>query len=93
VHDAAWPRGDVDRFVLAKLESHDLLPNPPADKRTLLRRVTFDLIGLPPTPEETRDFLADDSSGAYEAVVDRLLGCRQYGERWGRHWLDVVRYA
>ena len=93
VRDVSWPRGDVDRFVLAKLESYDLQPSPPADKRTLLRRVTFDLIGLPPTPEETRDFLADESPGAFEAVVDRLLGCRQYGERWGRHWLDVVRYA
>lgn len=93
VRQAEWLRGAVDQFLLAKLEANGLQPSPAADKRTLLRRATFDLIGLPPTPEETRAFLADESLEAFEKVVDRLLACRQYGERWGRHWLDVVRYA
>ena len=93
VREGAWPRGDIDRFILAKLESRELTPSPPADKRTLIRRVTFDLIGLPPTPAETAAFLADNSPAAFEKIVDRLLASRQYGERWGRHWLDVVRYA
>ncbi len=93
VTNIGWPQGDIDRFVLAKLESRGLTPSPAADKRTLLRRITFDLIGLPPTPDETTAFLADNSSTAFEKVVDRLLASRQYGERWGRHWLDVVRYA
>ena len=93
VKDAAWPRGPVDRFILAKLEAKNLSPAPPADKRTLLRRVTFDLIGLPPTPAEIDAFLKGDASDAYEKVVDRLLASPQFGERWGRHWLDLVRYA
>jgi hypothetical protein len=88
-----WPRTPIDRFVLAKLEAAGLEPAPPADKRTLLRRVTFDLTGLPPTPEEIDAFLRDDSPDAYEKVVDRLLASPRYGERWGRHWLDLVRYA
>jgi hypothetical protein len=88
-----WAAGPIDRFVLAKLRERDLSPADPADKRTLLRRVTFDLTGLPPTPEEVDAFLADDSPGAYAKVVDRLLASPRYGERWGRHWLDVVRYA
>jgi hypothetical protein len=88
-----WPQSDVDRFVFAKMADQGLAPAPPADKRTLLRRVTFDLTGLPPTPEEIDAFLADDSSTAFATVVDRLLASRHYGERWGRHWLDVVRYA
>ncbi len=88
VKDAAWPRGPVDRFILAKLEAKNLSPAPPADKRTLLRRVTFDLIGLPPTPAEIDAFLKGDASDAYEKVVDRLLASPQFGERWGRHWLD-----
>ncbi|MFG0264046.1 MAG: PSD1 and planctomycete cytochrome C domain-containing protein [Rhodopirellula sp. JB055] len=83
----------IDAFVLAKLEEHGLRLNPPADKRTLLRRVTFDLIGLPPTPEEIDAFLADDSPDAFARVVDRLLASPHYGERWARHWLDVARYA
>ena len=83
----------VDRFILAGLEAKGLAPAAPADKRTLLRRATFDLIGLPPTPEEIDAFLADDSPDAFAKVVDRLLASPQYGERWGRHWLDVVRYA
>jgi len=88
-----WPQSDVDRFVFAKLSDHGLAPAPAADKLTLLRRVTFDLTGLPPTPTEIDSFLADDSSTAFAKVVDRLLASQQYGERWGRHWLDVVRYA
>jgi hypothetical protein len=93
VKDSAWPLTAVDRFVLAKLEEKGLTPAPPADKRTLVRRATFDLTGLPPTPEEIDAFLKDDSPDAFARVVDRLLASRAYGERWGRHWLDVVRYA
>jgi hypothetical protein len=88
-----WPRTSVDRFLLAKLEERGLTPSSPADRRTLLRRVTFDLIGLPPTPEEIADFVADRSPDAFAKVVDRLLASPHYGERWGRHWLDVARYA
>lgn len=93
VQDANWCRTEIDRFILAKLESRGLRPNPTADKRTLIRRVTYDLTGLPPTPIEIQAFLADDRDGAFEAMVERLLLSPQYGERWGRHWLDVVRYA
>jgi len=93
VRDAAWPRTDIDRFVMAKLDAAGLKPVPDADRRTLLRRVAFDLTGLPPTPEEIRAFLADDRPGAFGRVVDRLLASKHYGERWGRHWLDVARYA
>jgi cytochrome c553 len=93
VLDAAWPKSPIDRFILAKLESKGLRPVGPADKRTLLRRVTFDLIGLPPTPEEVAAFLADDSPNAFARVIDRLLASPRYGERWGRHWLDVARYG
>jgi cytochrome c553 len=83
----------VDAFVLAKLRDRGLSPAPPADRRTLLRRVTYDLTGLPPTPEEIDAFLTDDSPRAFETVVERLLASPAYGERWGRHWLDVVRYS
>jgi len=93
VKQADWPRNDLDRFILAKLESSGLKPAQPADKRIWLRRVTFDLIGLPPTPNEIDAFLADDSVQAYEKVVDRLLASPHYGERWARHWLDLVRYG
>ena len=93
VQDAAWPQSPIDRFILARLEANGLAPAPPADKRTLLRRVTFDLIGLPPTPEEIDAFLADDAPDAFARVVDRLLASPHYGERWGRHWLDVARYG
>jgi len=93
VKDTAWPKTDIDHFILAPLEAKNLKPATLADKRTLLRRATFDLIGLPPTPEEIDAFLADSSSSAFAKVVDRLLAAPQYGERWGRHWLDVVRYA
>ena len=93
VRDTSWARSPIDRFLLAALENKDLAPAAPADKRTLLRRATFDLIGLPPTPAEIDAFLADHSPQAFGRVVDRLLASPRYGERWGRHWLDVVRYA
>ncbi|MGI8989454.1 MAG: PSD1 and planctomycete cytochrome C domain-containing protein [Bryobacteraceae bacterium] len=93
VKDASWPKSPVDNFVLAKLDQQGLTPVKPADKRTLLRRATFDLIGLPPTPEEVDAFLADPSPDAFAKVVDRLLASPHYGERWARHWLDVARYA
>jgi hypothetical protein len=83
----------IDAFIGAKLRSQNLKLNPPADKNTLLRRAYFDLIGLPPTPEETQAFLTDNSPAAFEHVVDRLLASPKYGERWGRHWLDLARYA
>jgi hypothetical protein len=83
----------IDAFIVARLESAGLAPAPPADKRTLIRRLTFDLVGLPPTPAEIEAFLADGSPDAVSRVVDRLLSAPQYGERWGRHWLDVARYA
>ncbi len=88
-----WPRTSTDNFILAKLDSAGLKPAAKADKRTLIRRATFDLIGLPPTPEEVSDFLADDSPDAFARVVDRLLASPHYGERWARHWLDVARYG
>lgn len=88
-----WGLSPIDAFVLAKLEAKGLAPPVRATKRELIRRATFDLTGLPPTPEEIASFLADDSSGAFEKVVDRLLATRAYGEHWGRKWLDVVRYA
>lgn len=88
-----WCQNDVDRFIAGKLEEAGLQPNPPADKLTLLRRVTFDLTGLPPTPSEQKAFLADHTRGAYAKVVDRLLDSPRYGERWAQHWLDVVRYS
>jgi hypothetical protein len=93
VKNHEWPRGDVDRFILAKLEERGLAPARDADKRTLIRRATFDLIGLPPTPEEIDAFLADESPDAFARLVDRLLASPHYGERWGRFWLDLVRYA
>jgi hypothetical protein len=93
VKDDARARSDLDRFILAKLEEKGIKPTPPADKRTLIRRATFDLTGLPPTPAEIDAFLKDDSPEAFAKVVDRLLASPAYGERWGRHWLDVVRYA
>jgi hypothetical protein len=88
-----WPRDPVDRFLLARLEERGLKPAGPADRRTLLRRLHFDLIGLPPTPEETAAFLRDSSPDAVEKVVDRLLASPHFGQHWGRHWLDLVRYA
>lgn len=88
-----WASTDIDRFVLAKLETKNVVPSKPADKITLLRRVTLDLTGLPPTPEEVQAFLADNSADAYRKVVDRLLASPHYGERWARHWLDLARYS
>jgi len=93
VKNQRWVRNPIDAFVLAKLEARGMAPSRRADKRTLIRRVTYDLTGLPPTPAEVEDFLADDSPEAFARVVDRLLGSPRYGERWGRHWLDVARYA
>ena len=93
VKDKKWPRSPTDNFILAKLEKQRLKPGRPADKRTLIRRATFDLTGLPPKPEEIEAFLADDSDTAFVNVVERLLATPQFGERWGRHWLDVARYA
>jgi hypothetical protein len=93
VRDRSWVRTPIDAFVLARLEPQGLRPAPPADRRTLLRRVYFDLIGLPPTPDEQQAFLQDASPAALARVVDDLLSRPQYGERWARHWLDVVRYA
>jgi hypothetical protein len=86
-------RNPIDAFILARLDAAKLSPSPVADRRTLIRRATFDLTGLPPTPEEIDDFLKDESPGAYEKLIDRLLASPRYGERWGRHWLDVARYA
>jgi hypothetical protein len=93
VNNKAWGHSPVDRFILARLESKGLKPVADADKRTLIRRATFDLTGLPPTPEEVDSFLNDTSAKAFEKVIDRLLASPNYGERWGRHWLDIVRYA
>lgn len=93
VKNSAWVKSPIDAFILAKLEEKNLQPAPAADKLTLLRRATFDLTGLPPTETEIKDFLADASPKAFEKVVDRLLASPRYGEKWGRHWLDVARYA
>jgi len=95
VKDNAWARSAVDRFILAELEARNLAPAPPADRRTLIRRVYFDLVGLPPTPEQVREFLDDKLStpDALARVVDSLLESPHFGERWARHWLDLVRYA
>jgi mono/diheme cytochrome c family protein len=91
--DTRWVQNPVDAFVLAKLTAKGLAPAPPAEKTSLLRRVYYDLIGLPPSPEEVEVFLKDTSPDAFEKVVDRLLASSHYGERWARHWLDLVRYA
>src|SRR3984957_8005347 len=88
-----WARTPIDNFVLARLEKEKLAPSPEADKTTLLRRLSLDLIGLPPSIAEVDAFLADTSKGAYEKQVERLLASPHYGERWGRHWLDAARYA
>ncbi|MES1262573.1 MAG: DUF1549 domain-containing protein, partial [Acidobacteriota bacterium] len=93
VKNAKWVRNPIDRFVLAKLEAEGLTPSPEVDRARLLRRVSLDLIGLPPTPEEVDTFLKDKSPQAYEKQVDRLLASPHYGEKWARHWLDGARYA
>lgn len=88
-----WKSNPIDRFILSRLQAEGFRPAAQADKRTLIRRATFDLIGLPPTPLEVNDFLEDESPDAFAKVIDRLLSSPHYGERWGRHWLDLVRYA
>jgi cytochrome c553 len=93
LQDASWPRTEIDKYILAGLEAKQLKPASDADKETLIRRVTFDLVGLPPTPQEIDAFVNDASSNALEKVIDRLLASPQFGERWGRHWLDVARYG
>jgi hypothetical protein len=93
VRDAAWPSGDIDCFILARLEAAGLRPTADADRATLARRLFYDLIGLPPTPEEVDAFVNDSDARAYEKLVDQLLASPHFGERWGRHWLDVARYA
>jgi mono/diheme cytochrome c family protein len=93
VQDAAWCKTSADRFILAKLEAAHLKPNPAADKRTLIRRASFDLTGLPPAPEDVAKFLNDTTPEAYERMIDGLLASPRYGERWGRHWLDLARFA
>lgn len=93
VKDGGWCRNDIDRFILAKLETKELHPLPEANRTTLIRRVTFDLTGLPPTPEEVDRFVADLSPDAHEKLLDRLLASSAYGERWAQHWLDLARFA
>ena len=93
VQNSAWPQSDLDRFVLARLEAEGLSPAPKADKQALIRRVTFDLTGLPPAPAEISAFLHDERPEAYPELIERLLSSPAYGERWGRHWLDIARYA
>jgi len=89
----AWVKNDIDKFIFAKLKAEEIAPSPEAEKAALIRRATYDLHGLPPTPEEVDAFVADTSPDAYEKLVDRLLASPRYGERWGRHWLDLVRFA
>jgi hypothetical protein len=93
VRNTAWPRSDLDRFILARLEEKGIGPSPDADRPTLIRRVYFDLIGLPPSPQQIDAFVNDRRPDAYARVVDELLGSPHFGERWGRHWLDLARYA
>ena len=89
----AWPINEIDRFILDRLEQSDLSPSPPAVRRVLIRRLSFDLLGLPPSPSEVASFVEDPRDDAYERLVDRLLSSPHYGERWARHWLDVVRFG
>src|SRR5205823_3994055 len=93
VRGTKWPRNPIDFFILARLEKEKIKPAPEANRVTLIRRLTLDLIGLPPTIAEVDAFLNDRRSDAYERLVERLLDSPHYGERWGRHWLDVARYA
>ncbi len=93
VRNAAWVANPIDAFILTRLESAEIEPAPAADKRTLIRRAYFDLIGLPPSPDEVQAFLDDPDPAAYDKIVDKLLADPRYGERWGRHWLDLVRFA
>src|SRR5262249_42898618 len=93
VKEPAWVRSPLDVFILHRLEEKGIAPSGPADRRTLIRRLTFDLHGLPPAPEEIEAFVKDPAPNAYEKLVDRLLASARYGERWGRHWLDVARFG
>jgi hypothetical protein len=93
IEGSAWPRNEIDRFILARLEAEDLKPSPEADRYTLVRRLYLDLVGLPPTPEEADAFVQNDDPAAFEKLVDRLLKSKHYGERWARLWLDLARYA
>src|SRR5258706_1057800 len=93
VDRGTWVRNPIDRFILARLEKQGLLPAPEASREALIRQAYLDLIGLPPTPQQADDFIADPLPDAYETVVDRLLALPQYGERWGRHWVRFGRYA
>ncbi|MBI4324211.1 MAG: DUF1553 domain-containing protein [Chloroflexi bacterium] len=93
VKNGRWPRNPIDHFILARLEKAQLAPAPEADRRTLIRRLSYDLIGLPPSPEEAEAFARDRHGDAYEKLVERLLASPRYGERWARHWLDAVRFA
>src|SRR6185369_13122364 len=93
VQNKSWARNEVDRFILAKLETEKLSPSPEADRVTLIRRLSLDLLGLPPTPGEVDRFVSDTSPTAYTELVERLLASPHFGERWGRHWLDAARYA
>ena len=93
VKDAGWVRNPIDAFVLARLEAEGVRPSPEADRRVLIRRLSLDLLGLPPVPEEVEAFVSDTGDDAYERLVDRLLASPHFGERWGRHWLDLARYA
>ncbi len=90
---SVWNRSVLDRLIYAKLREREIKPSPPADRQTLIRRATFDLLGLPPTPEEVESFLKDPEENAYEKLLDRLLASPHYGERWGRHWLDIARFG
>jgi hypothetical protein len=89
----AWQSNPIDRFVWSRLDEQELSPSPRADRRTLIRRASNDLLGLPPSPEEVEAFVSDADPQAYEKLIDRLLDSPHYGERWGRHWLDVVRFG
>jgi hypothetical protein len=93
VDDGGWCRNEIDRFVFARLQAEGLTPSTKASRQTLIRRVYFDLWGLPPSPQEVAQFTSDRSPNAYERLIDRLLSSPRYGERWARHWLDLVRYA
>src|SRR5439155_11426056 len=93
VRDAKWPQTAVDYFILARLEKEGLTPAAPADRYALIRRVSLDLTGLPPTPDEADAFATDSRPDAYEKLVDRLLASKAYGERWAQVWLDLARYA
>src|SRR6185436_18822902 len=93
VKNSRWAATPIDRFILERLEAKNLHPVPPADRRTLLRRASYDLTGLPPKPEEVDAFVRDSAPDAYAKAIDRLLASPGYGERWGRYWLDIARYA